>query len=98
MNLLLHVYMLRIRRYLFSFNSRSTWPLHTAAFMDTIIHPPSSIHISLLDTIKLHGGAVDFDELVVCYYRQRNLGDILSPRKLRMGDNLSIADFFAHHF
>ena len=38
-----------------------------AAFMDTIIHPPSSNHISLLDTIKLHGGAVDFDEhFTVC--------------------------------
>jgi len=75
-------------------------PGHTiqAAFMDTIIHPPSSNHISLLDTIKLHGGAVDFDELVVCYHRQRNLGDILSPRKLRMGDDYSISDVFARHF
>ena len=69
-----------------------------AAFMDTIIHPPSCNHISLLDTVKLYGGAVDFDELVVCYHRQRNLGDILSPRKLRMGDDFSISDFFARHF
>ena len=42
--------------------------------------------ISPIDTMNKNGGPVDFNRLAICYHGQKNLGAILAPRKLCLGD------------
>jgi len=56
------------------------------AFKSCIVQPQNEEHILNLDTMNSFGGNPDFDSLIVCYHGQPNLGNMLSPRKLRLGD------------
>ena len=60
------------------------------AFQNSIVQPPGDARITDLQTMNDFGGTADFDSLIVCYHGQRNLGNILSPRKLRLGPSYSI--------
>ena len=57
-------------------------------FRSTIIQPSNDeLHISNMETENpSNNGPPDFDTLTVCYHGQSNLGNLLSPRKLRLGD------------
>jgi len=60
------------------------------AFQNSIVQPLGDTHITELQTMNDFGGTADFDSLIVCYQGQRNLGNILSPCKLRLGPSFSI--------
>ena len=64
------------------------------AFKNHIIQPKNDRHISLIPTLNVIEGPVDFDRLQVCYLKQKNLGAVLSPQKLRIG-TFSVGKFFA---
>ena len=57
------------------------------AFRMNIMHPPHGKYISAIDTMNKNGGPVDFNCLTICYHEEKNLGAILAPRKLCLGDN-----------
>lgn len=61
------------------------------AFTDNILHPANQPHLSEIPTMNSEDpdGSVDFDRIQICYTKNHNLGSLLSPRKLRMG-NFSI--------
>ena len=56
------------------------------AFKDSILQPINQQHLSKIRTNNLHDGPADFDRLQICYTKGKSLGNILSPRKLRLGD------------
>ena len=63
------------------------------AFTDTITQPLNKKHISEIRTKNNFDGPVDFDRLQICYTKNKSLGNMLSPRKLRLGD-FSMKKFF----
>jgi hypothetical protein len=65
-------------------------PQFQRTFRDCILSPPSEPHIREIETHNAFAGVPDFDRLVVCYHGQKNLGNILSPRKLRLGATFSV--------
>lgn len=63
------------------------------AFHNNILQPSNEPHLRDIPTLneKDPDGNVDFDRLQICYTKNNNLGSILSPRKLRMG-NVSVSN------
>lgn len=64
------------------------------SFRDNILHPKNKKPISAIKTKNTPNGPVDFDRLQICYRKQKNLGNILSPRKLRLG-KFSVKNYIA---
>lgn len=63
-------------------------------FNRTIINPPNRDHFSIVPTEnKYENSTPDFAKAKICYSTQRNLGSILSPRKHRFLDHISVSDF-----
>jgi len=60
------------------------------AFQNGIVQPLGYAHITELQTMNDFGGTADFNSLIICYNRQQNLGNILSPCKLLLGPSFSI--------
>ena len=65
-----------------------------SVFKDTIVQPKGKDHISQVNTYNKYQGKADFDRAIICYSSQKCLGDLLSPRKHRFGDDFSVADFY----
>ena len=64
-------------------------------FKSTILEPYASKPLGDLPASNgFPTGPVDFDRLQVCYRSQTRLGSILSPCKLRLGDDFSVKNFF----
>ena len=64
------------------------------AFQSTIIQPPDKEHFATINTENAFGATPDFNRCVICYSGQRNLGNILIPRKHRFGTSFSVKNFF----
>ena len=62
-------------------------------FNRTVIEPPNRPHFSELPTENWYeNSSPDFSRARVCYSTQRNLGNILSPRKHLFLDHISVSD------
>ena len=64
------------------------------SFRDNILQPNNKRPLSAIKTKNTPNGPVDFDRLQICYRKQKNLGNILSPRKLRLG-KFSVKQYIA---
>ena len=62
-------------------------------FNNTIIEPPNQPHFSEIPTENWYPDSFpDFSRARICYSTQRNLGSILSPRKHRFLDHISVSN------
>lgn len=67
------------------------------AFNDNIIKPVNEPHLTEVPTHNSFDGYPDFDQCIICYHGQRNLGNILSPRKHRFGVDFSVHTYLDQH-
>ena len=65
-------------------------------FRQTILSPVKQPHVTDLQTYNAFGGSPDFDRCVLCYSKQRTLGNILAPRKHRFGTNFDVREFLCN--
>jgi hypothetical protein len=63
------------------------------AFRDSILTPPNQTRLTDTPTYNPFNGNPDFDRLIVCYSKQRTLGNILAPRKHRFGDDFNTQEY-----
>lgn len=65
-----------------------------SAFKNNIIQPINQEHISNIPTQNSFGGMPDFNRAIICYSGQRNIGNYVSPRKHRFGENFSVSTYY----
>ena len=61
-----------------------------SAFRDIIVAPHQNDHITTIDTGNDFDGKADFDQLIVCYHKQKSIRNVLTPRIGRFGENFSV--------
>ena len=60
-------------------------------FRNTVSEPPNKVLFSAVPTSNQYNSTPDFNTARVCYSAQKNLGSLLSPRKHRWIDHISVS-------
>ena len=60
------------------------------AFQDLVVAPFQQERITNMPTLNKYEGKVDFDQLIVCYHKQKSLRNVLAPRIGRFGTDFSV--------
>ena len=76
----------------FNNNDPSSKTLQTI-FRSNLLHPEGKPMITSIPTNNTFNGNVDFDQVIICYNKQKSLKNVLAPRKIRCQDGFSVKAF-----